>query len=286
MLDRARHVATVAPEHEQAARRKIAQQLEIAQRYHGWYGAGMLFVREMHRFLRIAGQSIVTPVLTTMLWFLVFGVSLGQRIQEVNGVPYLDFLVPGLVLMNVVTNSFFNASFGFFITKIHGSIVDLLVTPLSPLQTIGAYALTSVARGSITGGIIWLIAQLMGAQTLAHPGWTVFFILLSSLSFGLLGLAIAVLARDFEQINFVPSFVLFPLVFLGGVFYSITMLPEPWQTVTRFNPLLYLVNGLRYGMTGVGDVPVWNGALLALGFALCFGGLAYVLFTRGKNLRD
>lgn len=252
----------------------------------GFFGMWVLFRKEMHRFLSIAGQTVLSPVVTTMLWYLVFGYSLGDRLDVIRGIPYTDFLVPGLVMMAIITNAFLNSGFSFFIGKVHGTVVDLLVSPLRPWQIIAAYCGASVIRACLVGSVIWLVAALMGAETLVHPGWTVLFMLLTSLAFALFGLLVGVLANDFDHINFVPSFLLLPLTFLGGVFYSVQMLPSPWSEVSLYNPIVYMVNGLRYGMTGVSDVPVLPGLGIVV-FSVFAGWLAVQrLLASGRGIKS
>lgn len=236
--------------------------------------------------MKMAGQSVVSPVLTTMLYFVVFGFTLGARLQEVRGIPYVDFLVPGLVMLNLINSAYMNSAFSLFLSKVHGSVVDILLTPLTPLQIMTGYLGASLLRALLTGGMIWLVAALMGAGTLHNIGVTIIFMVLTSLGFGLLGLVVAIWARDFDHVNFLPSFLLMPLTFLGGVFYSIEMLPAEWALVSKFNPILYMVNGLRYGMTGVSDVPVFFGMAIVGGLVLVSGILAAWLLASGKRLRD
>jgi len=272
--------------HSEVAEKLIAEAILKARKQYAWFGTWILFRREIKRFLSIIGQSIISPVLSTLLYFLVFGFSLGQRIDTVLGIPYIDFIAPGLVTMTLINNSFFNSSFSFFLGKIHGSIVDLLASPIGPLQMLLAYSSAAILRGMMTGIIIWIISQFMGASTLHSPLIALAFMLGSSFVFGLFGLVTAILATEFEHINFIPSFVTMPLSFLGGVFYSTSMLSEFWSNISRLNPILYIVNGIRYGMTGVADVPVWQGALFlsTTGIALLF--YAYYLLQSGKKVRE
>lgn len=270
----------------EAARRRIHEATRLARKERGWRGCYVLFKRETKRFMKMAGHTLVSPVLTTMLYFVVFGFTLGARLQEVHGIPYVDFLVPGLIMLNLITSAYMNAAFSLFLGKMHGSVVDILLTPLSPLQIMTGYLGASVLRALLTGIVIWVVAGLMGAETLHHVGITLLFMILTSLAFALLGLIVAILASDFDQVNFLPSFLLMPLIFLGGVFYSIEMLPERWAIVSAFNPILYMVNGLRYGMTGVSDVPVLGGIAIVCGLVLAFGWLSAWLLASGRKLRD
>ncbi|MCC5835783.1 MAG: ABC transporter permease [Opitutales bacterium] len=275
-----------AREYARVARERSAAIVARAQQESGRYGAWILFRKEMDRFIKVSGQTIVSPVLTTLLWFLVFGYSLGERLQEIQGIPYVDFLVPGLIMMALIMNSFLNSGFSFFISKIHGTVTDLLVSPLSPVQILAAYSSASILRGMLVGGAIWIVAALMGASTLHNLGLTLLFMALTCFVFALLGLIIGILARDFDHVNFIPSFLIMPLTFLGGVFYSIEMLPKPWDSVSLLNPILYMVNGLRYGMTGVSDVPVYWGLLIVCSAVAACWLLAWWLLITGKKLRE
>jgi len=234
----------------------------------------------------ILGQTVVSPVVTTMLYFLVFGFSLGSRLDEMSGVPYMDFLTPGLVMMSLINNSFINASFSFFLTKVHGSVVDVLVSPLSNVQIMAAYTAASLVRALLTSGIIWGIASVFGANTMHDPLLTIGFMVLVSSAFSLFGLAVAVVAREFEHVNLVPNFVVVPFTFLGGVFYSVSLLPGVWEQVALFNPFLYMVNGIRFGMTGVGDVGIVSCFLVSGIFLILSLGAAWYLLRSGKNLRS
>lgn len=274
------------PSSHSAADTLLETTLSDARDNHGLYGTWVLFRKEMDRFLKVGMQTVVSPALTTLLWFLVFGYSLGDRLQEIKGIPYVDFLVPGLVMMAVIMNAFMNSGFSFFLSKIHGAVTDLLVTPLSPMQIIIGYVGASVVRAFAVGGVIWGVASLLGASTLFNVGFTLLFIFLTSVGFSLLGLIIGIVSRDFDHVNFIPNFLIMPLTFLGGVFYSIDLLPEPWDRVSHFNPILYMVNGLRYGMTGVSDVPVSSAVIFACIPALACTIIAYALLASGKKLRE
>lgn len=265
----------------EAALERIAARAQAAKS-RDWYGARTLFLREFKRFWNIAGQTVVSPVVTTMLYFLVFGYSLGDRLREIDGVPYIDFLVPGLVMLALINNAYINAAFSLFITKIQGTIVDILVTPLSPAEMMFGYTAASIVRAVLIGGTIWGVAMLMGAKAIYSLPVILLFTVMTAMAFAFVGLLVAILARDFDHVNLLPSFLITPLTFLGGVFYSIEMLPAPWDTVSRFNPILYMVNGLRYGMTGVSDVPYWQGALVLLALNLIIGGVVYTMLKRGR----
>jgi ABC-2 type transport system permease protein len=273
------------PQWQDAASRHFEEVLVRARKESGIWGTWSLFRKEMQRFLSIAGQTIISPDLTTMLWYLVFGYSLGDRLNEIRGIPYTDFLVPGLVMMAIISNAFLNSAFSFFIGKVHGTIVDLLVTPLRPWQIMAAYTGASVVRAMLVGTVIWTVAALMGAQTLHNFGWTLLFMLMTSFAFSIFGLIAGILAKDFDHINFVPNFLLLPLTFLGGVFYSIRMLPGIWEQVSLLNPIVYMVNGLRFGMTGISDVPVLPGFGIVLLSVLAGMAITLRLLSRGTGLK-
>src|SRR6185369_17285963 len=257
-----------------------------------WYGGAVspigfrtLFVKELRRFLRVPGQTLAQPVVTTALYFLVFGYALGGRVREVDGVSYDRFIVPGLVLLGLSQNAFLNSSSSMFIAKMQGTIVDLLVAPLSVADLLLAFTLAAVLRGLMVGTIVWIISALFTGFEVAHPGWVLTFGILVGATFGLTGLAVAIWSDKFEQLNIVPTFIITPLTFLGGVFYSAHMLPPPWRTICQANPVLYMVEGLRYGIVGVASSPPWLGLAVTGGFGLvAFGAAAWMLAT-GYKLR-
>lgn len=273
------------PEAVAAANERIQALVEEAKKKH-FTGPWTLFYKEILRFWTIAGQTIISPVITTMLYFLVFGYSLGDRLQEIQGVPYVDFLVPGLVMLALISNAYINSAFSLFIAKIHGTIVDLLVTPLTYTQFLSAYVAAAVVRAMLIGIIIWVVSILMGATAWFNVPLALLFMVLTALTFAFIGVVIAIIGEDFDHINLLPNFLITPLTFLGGVFYSIDMLPGPWDTVSLFNPVLYMVNGVRYGMVGVTDVPVWHGLVLLVTMNVFFGALALWLLKTGKKMRE
>lgn len=226
-----------------------------------------LFVKETRRFLKVPGQTLAQPVVTTALYFLVFGYALGGRVRELDGIPYVRFIVPGLVMLGVIQNAFLNTASSMFIMKVQGTIVDLLVAPLSTADILVAFVLAGVVRGITVGALTWVVAGIFTGFSIAHVGWMAVFAVLVGATFALLGLMVAIWSDKFEQLNLVPTFIITPLTFLGGVFYSAKMLPEPWSTITRANPVLYMVEGLRYGLLGIATSDPWVGlgvtALLA-----------------------
>jgi len=238
-----------------------------------WIGFRTLFIKETRRFLRVPGQTLAQPVVTTALYFLVFGFALGGRVREIDGVTYVRFIVPGLVMLSLIQNAFLNTASSMFIAKMQGTIVDLLIAPLSAVELLLAFTLAAVLRGLLVGVIVWLVAAIFTGFSVAHPLWVAVFALLVSMTFALIGLCIAIWSDKFEQLNLIPTFVITPLTFLGGVFYSARMLPEPWAAITRANPILYMVEGLRYGLLGLDTTSPW----LGLGICGAIAGIALSL---------
>ena len=201
---------------------------------------------EMARFFRTIAQSIISPVLSTSLYFVVFGAAIGSRIQEVEGISYGAFIVPGLVMLSVLTQSMTNASFGIYFPKFIGTIYEVLSAPVSHIEIVVGYVGAAATKSLIIGLIILGTAFVFVDLTILHPFWMLSFLVLTCVTFALFGFIIGIWAKSFEQLNLVPMLIVTPLVFLGGSFYSITMLPEFWQKVTLFNPVVYLVSGFRW----------------------------------------
>jgi ABC-2 type transport system permease protein len=245
-----------------------------------------LLSKETRRFLRVPGQTLAQPVVTTALYFLVFGFALGGRVREIEGVPYVRFIVPGLVMLSIITNAFLNTASSMFIMKVQGTIVDLLVAPIGAFEILSAFVLGAIIRGLMVGGIVWLVAAAFTGFHVAHPLWALTFALLVGATFALLGLAIAIWSDKFEQLNIIPTFVITPLTFLGGVFYSPHMLPGVWQTITRLNPILYMVEGLRYGLLGVSHASPWIGLGVTAGIAAVTLTLVWWMLASGYKLRQ
>jgi ABC-2 type transport system permease protein len=250
------------------------------------YGFLTLIKKELHRFFSIWSQSLLSPVLTTLLYFLVFGYSLGDRLSTIQGVPYVAFLTPGLVMFGTISSAFVNSAFSLFITKINGSVVDLLVAPFTTTQLLAGYVVAAMVRAVLVGTLIWMVAVVFGVVGLAHAGYVVAFLLLTSAMFGALGVIVAVFASSFDHLNFFPTFLITPLAFLGGVFYSIEALPEPWRSVSQLNPVLYLVNGLRYGFVGVSDVDPALALLVTSVAAVAVVSVTWWILHRGYRLKS
>ncbi|HYI63709.1 MAG TPA: ABC transporter permease [Allosphingosinicella sp.] len=249
------------------------------------YGVWAIYRFEMARALRTVWQSLVTPVITTSLYFVVFGAAIGSRMTEIDGVPYGAFIVPGLIMLSLFTQSIFNASFGIFFPKFTGTIYELLSAPISPFETVLGYVGAAATKSIVLGLVILATAALFVPLQILHPFWMIAFLVLIAVTFCLFGFIIGIWGQNFEQIQFVPMLVVTPLTFLGGAFYSIAMLPEPWRTATLFNPVVYLISGFRWSFYGVGDVSV--GLSLAATLAFLFLCLAIVswMFRTGYRLK-
>jgi ABC-2 type transport system permease protein len=248
-------------------------------------GMKTLLTKEVRRFMRVPGQTVLSPLISTSLYFLVFGYSLSGRVHEVQGVPYLQFIVPGLIFLGLANNAFLNSSSSLFINKIQGTIVDLLVAPLGPLELMAGFIGGAMVRGLMVGGLTWVVAAIFTGFHLEHPLVTLVFLLLSSYTFSVLGILAAVWAEKFEQINFFPTFVMLPLTFLGGIFYSVHELPAPWNHISLFNPMVYMVEGLRYGMLDRSGFSPLLGSSILVALALVATGVAWAALRSGYKLK-
>jgi ABC-2 type transport system permease protein len=248
-------------------------------------GFRTLLSKEIRRFLRVPGQTLATPLVTTSLYFIVFGVSIGHQLREVGGVPYARFIVPGLVLMGVVQNAYLNSASSLFVMKLQGTIVDVLVSPLSHAEVLGAFVLAAVVRGLLVGAITFAVAGAFTGFEVAHPLLAVTVVTLAAVAFAAGGVVSAIWAQTFEQVNFFPTFFILPLTFLGGVFFSIRVLPPALAAVASANPIFYMVDGLRFAMLGSGDGSPWAGFLLVTLLAAGAITSAYLLLRSGWRLR-
>jgi ABC-2 type transport system permease protein len=239
----------------------------------------------MARFFRTIWQSIVSPVLSTSLYFVVFGSAIGARIQEVDGVSYGAFIVPGLIMLTVLQQSISNAAFGIYFPKFMGTIFELLSAPVDVMEIVIGYVGAAATKSLIIGSIILATSFFFVDLNIVHPIWMLAFLVLTCFSFAMFGFIIGIWAKSFEQLNLIPMLIVTPLVFLGGSFYSISMLPPFWQTVTLFNPVVYLISGFRWSFFGLADVPV-AASLAAVGLfaALCLGAIWWI-FRTGWRLR-
>ncbi len=251
--------------------------------YHAVYA---IYRFEVARFGRTLWQSLVTPVITTSLYFVVFGAAIGPRMAEVDGVPYGAFIVPGLVMLSIFTESLNNASFGIYFPKFTGTIYELLSAPVSAFEIVLAYVGAAATKSVILGAVILATANVFVPVRIEHPVWMAVFLLLTATTFCLFGFILGVWATNFEQLSFIPMLVITPLTFLGGAFYSIEMLPEAWRTFSLFNPVVYLISGFRWSFYGMADVAV--GVSLAMTLVFFFAGLALVwwIFRTGYRLKS
>jgi ABC-2 type transport system permease protein len=228
-----------------------------------------IYLFEMARFRRTLFQSLVTPVITTSLYFVVFGAAIGPRMAAMDAVPYGAFIVPGLVMLAIFTESLNNASFGIYIPKWTGTIYELLSAPVSPMEIALAYVGAATTKSVVLGAVILITANVFVPVRIDHPMWMAAFLVLTATTFCLFGFILGIWAKNFEQLNFIPMLVITPLTFLGGAFYSIEMLPSAWRTFSLFNPIVYLINGFRWSFYGVSDVPVVASFALTAAFFGC-----------------
>ena len=251
-----------------------------------WTAIKSIYIFEMTRFFRTIAQSLISPVLSTSLYFVVFGAAIGSRIQEVEGVSYGAFIVPGLIMLSVITQSISNASFGIYFPKFIGTIFELLSAPVNFIEIVMGYVGAAATKALFIGVVILITAFFFVDITIAHPVAMVAFLVLTCISFALMGFIIGIWAGNFEQLQLVPLLIVTPLVFLGGSFYSISMLPPVWQTISMFNPVVYLISGFRWAFFDTADVPI-GVSLLAIGCftALCLGVIWWI-FRTGWRIRQ
>ncbi|MCR6495061.1 ABC transporter permease [Thermomonas sp. S9] len=246
---------------------------------------GTIVRREVNRILRIWGQTLMPPAITMTLYFLIFGGLIGARVGTMDGIRYMDFIVPGLVMMSVIQNSYGNISSSFFGAKFGRHVEELLVSPMPNWVILGGYVAGAVLRGLMVGAIVLLIAMCFTRVRIPHPLVTIGAVLLGATIFSLAGFVNAVYARKFDDIAIVPTFILTPLTYLGGVFYSIKLLPGWAEAATHANPIFYMVNAFRYGLLGVSDVSLGVAFGLMLGFTAALAALGLWLLQRGVGLR-
>jgi ABC-2 type transport system permease protein len=250
------------------------------------YGVWAIYRFEMARFGRTLLQSVVTPVLTTSLYFVVFGAAIGSHMGDVSGVPYGAFIVPGLMMLSLFAESISNASFGIYFPKFTGTIYELLSAPVSYLEIVVAYVGAAATKSVILGLLILGTAMLFVPIQIRHPLWMAAFLVLTATTFSLFGFIIGIWAKGFEQLQFIPMLVVTPLTFLGGAFYSIDMLPPTFRTLALFNPVVYLISGFRWSFYETSDVGVEMSLAMTLGFfAICLGLVAWI-FKTGYRLKN
>ena len=250
------------------------------------YAVRAIYISEMSRTFRTLVQSIVSPVISTALYFVVFGAAIGSKIESIDGVDYGSFIVPGLIMLSVMMQSLSNASFSIYFQKFMGTIFELLSAPVSHFEAIVGYVGAAATKSLMIGMIILLTANVFVDVEIAHPFWMFGFLVLSCLSFSLFGFIIGIWARNFEQLNLVPMLIVTPLVFLGGSFYSISMLPPFWQKVTLFNPVVYLISGFRWSFFGTADVAVGISLAAIATFTIVCMIVIWWIFKTGYRLKS
>ncbi len=255
-------------------------------KFYPWLPFTTLLRKEILRFWRVATQTLLAPIVTASLYLFIFGATLGQRLNVLEGFSYAQFVIPGLIIMGVINNSFANTSSSLFMSRYLGGIVDLLVTPVTPPQFIMAYTLAAMFRGLLVGAVVMLISTVFATLPWESPWLAMLMAMLASFLFAQLGLIAAIYAHNFDTLSMYNNFFILPLVYLGGVFYPISILPEPWGAFSHFNPLFYLIDGFRHAIIGVGDVSY----LLAFGVSSAIAAILFVwaawLIGKGYRLRE
>ncbi len=255
--------------------------------YQTWISFYTIVRKDVVRMIRIWSQTFLPSVVTSVLYFLIFGTFLGERIGDVHGIPYITFVVPGLVMLAVVTNSYMNTSFTMFVAKFFSRNIDeILVSPTPPWVIVAGLVAGGVMRGIIIGFLVMIVALFFTDLAIVNFFVVLVFLILTSIIFSIAGLINGVYAKSMDGINLVPTFVLTPLVYLGGVFYSTDALPPFWAGLTKFDPIFYVINGFRYGLSGVADVSLWFSFSILLVLAVVFFGIAWYLIKTGLGLRQ
>ena len=242
--------------------------------------------KEIRRFVRIWVQTVTPPAINAILYMLIFGGLIGSRIREMNGVPYMDFIVPGIIMMGIIINSYSNVSSSLFSSKMQHYIEELVVSPVSNFTILAGFIVGGVARGLMVGILVSIVAYLFTDLSPMHPIITLSIAILTSIMFSLGGFLNGLFAKTFDDISIVPNFVLTPLTYLGGIFYSIDMLPSVWQAVSKLNPVLYMINGFRFGILGASDIPLWQSYAVILVFIMALGSLCLWLLNRGAGIKQ
>jgi ABC-2 type transport system permease protein len=251
-----------------------------------FFAVWSIYKFEMARAIRTLFQSFLAPVISTSLYFIVFGTAIGSKIESIDGVTYGAFIVPGLIMLSVITQSLSNAGFGIFMPKYNGTIYEILSAPISPLETVIGYVGAASTKSIFIGIIILITAKLFVSFNIAHPVWMLIFLILTSISFSLFGFIIGIWANNWEKLNLVPMIIVTPLVFLGGTFYSISMLPPTWQIISKFNPVLYLISGFRWSFFGESDVPILIAISSIIIFIVMCMFTIFLIFRTGFRLRE
>ena len=251
-----------------------------------WYGIQAIYRFEMARTFRTITQSIASPVLSTSLYFVVFGAAIGSRMGDIDGVSYGAFIIPGLIMLSLLNESISNASFGIYMPKWAGTIYELLSAPVSYVEVVIGYVGAAATKSLMLGVLILVTARVFVPYEIAHPLWMLCFLLLTAVTFSLFGFIIGLWADDFQKLQVIPLMIVTPLTFLGGAFYSINMLPPVWQKITLFNPVVYLISGFRWSFYGVADVNVGISLAAIIGFLILCLVVVWWIFKTGYKLRN
>jgi len=251
-----------------------------------WRGVWAIYKFEMHRFRRTLWTGLAVPVITTSLYFIVFGAAIGSRMSEINGIDYGSFIVPGLMMLSLFTESIFNASFGIHMPRFTGTIYEILSAPLSAFETVLGYVGAAASKAMSVSLVILLTANLFVDVRVEHPVLMLLFLLLVAVTFCLFGFIVGIWAKGFEQLQVIPLLIVTPLTFLGGAFYSIDMLAEPWRSITLFNPVVYLINGFRWTFFGTADVPVATSLTATAAFLVACMAAIWWIFRTGYRLKQ
>lgn len=251
-----------------------------------WVAFTTIFIKEVRRFMRIWPQTLVPPVITVTLYFIIFGNLIGSRIGTMDGFSYMEFVVPGLIMMGVITNSYGNVVSSFFGAKFQNSIEELIVSPVPNWVILTGFVLGGVTRGLAVGFIVTLMSLFFTTLSITNIPLTILVVLLTSVLFSIAGFINAVFANNFDDISIIPTFVLTPLIYLGGVFYSVSLLPDFWAGVSKINPVLYMVNAFRYGILGISDISVTTAMVMITGFIAVAFSYALYLLNSGKRIRS
>lgn len=250
-----------------------------------WIGYQTILIKEITRIVRIWAQTLIPPVITMSLYFVIFGAIIGRRVGEMGGMPYMEFIVPGLIMLTVITNSYGNVTSSFFGAKFGKHIEELLISPLPPWIILLGYISGAVTRALVVGLLVWLVASFFAGFQMHNIWVTISILILTSVTFALAGFINGVYAQKFDDISIIPTFVLQPMTYLGGVFFSVSLLPGIWQQVSLVNPIVYMVNAFRYGILGVSDVPLWVAYAIICGFGIVLFAICLSLLHRGVGLR-
>ena len=251
-----------------------------------YYGLKSIYLHEMDRFRRTLGQSLLSPVISTCLYFIVFGSVIGNYIQNIDGISYGSYIVPGLLMLTLLTQSISNTSFGIFFPKFNGTIYEILAAPISSFEIVLAFVSAGATKTLIVGIVIFTTSLFFVDVEVQFPFLMCFLLVLVAFTFALFGFLIGLMSKDFEQMSIIPSLVITPMVFLGGSLYSLDMLPEFWQMITYFNPVVYLINGLRFSFYGVSDFNIWISISLLILFLIICVTIISILLKRGYNIKS